>query len=635
MCGFTGYINFQNKFLSPSVIKQMTNSIHHRGPDDEGYVLFSLEKKAYSLEINENNFYEHAAGFRRLSIVDLSPNGHQPMISQNNKTILLFNGEIYNAFQFKDDLIRKGCIFKSKTDTEIILHLYEIYGIHGLLQRIEGMFAIVIIDLEQQKVFLIRDHFGIKPLYYFYNNEILLFSSEIKSFYYHPSFKAELNEEFLSEYFYFKYVSHPDTLLKNVYQVPPASFIELSNNQLNTIRYWHFPVNETLALTYTQALEIIDDYLKKSVKSQLLGDVKIGCQLSGGIDSSLITNYAREYFEANLDTFSIIFDNPHFSELPWINQVNNKTKSTAHIFIMNAAYFFNNLYHATWHMDQPLHLPNSIAIKLLSQESQPHVTVLLSGEGADELFGGYSRFYDIAYRSKHYSLLYFFQKITKSEKLQNKYHIHLSIDDTIVNASATMPITLLNCLLNDNNIDTILNKRKSLLPNSNRVINNMSIYEMQTYMTDLLIRQDKMTMAHSIENRVPFLDKTLVEFVLKLPDDFKIHFPSHLFSFNKHHLSTKKILKDLAIKKFNKQFVYRSKSGFALPLSEFFNHSGMQQLIQEKIYKLSSRNILNSKSIQNIHKEYLHNNISNLKIIWQLLSFEIWYEIFIEQSWQP
>jgi len=632
MCGFTGYIQIFDKKNHYGVIDKMLNSIHHRGPDDYGILYFSLKNKQYEeKDYNDFSELENAIGFKRLSIIDLSPNGHQPMISNDKNTIIIFNGEIYNAFDFKDELISKGIIFKSKTDTEILLYLYKTYGINGLLDRIIGMFAIVIIDIEQQKIYFIRDHFGIKPFYYYKTNNFILFSSEIKSFYYYPEFNPQLNEEMLAEYFMFKYVLYPDTLLKNVYQLPPASYAEFDGTNLNIHQYYNLNnLNYTNNISYNEAIEKLDFLLKKSVKSQLLGDVKIGCQLSGGIDSSLITNYAREYFDANMDTFSIVFDDVKHSEHKWINIVNHYTRSDSHQYFFDINYFVNNLSSATYHHDHPLHLPNTIAIKLMSNRARENVTVLLSGEGADELFGGYSRFYDVAFRSAYNNTLNLFSKINK---LNNKYYLKSDIYEYIINASAQMNFDKVKQLIQKANYENIIQKRIKHFPNNNDfIIKSMNIYEIRTYMTDLLIRQDKMTMAHSIENRVPFLDKNLVEFVLTLPDNYKVQNPKSIISYKEHHISTKRILKTLAIKKFDKKFVFRKKQGFSLPLIKYFNDNNFKTLFNEKIKHLEKRQIVSQNYLNNLLISFNRNENIDLKIMWQILALEVWLELFIDRK---
>ncbi len=553
MCGFTGYISLKNtNHVEHHVIKDMLSVIHHRGPDDTGYLYFTfnpaIQYKITNEPISTKGFL-NAIGFKRLSIVDLSTNAKQPMISSTQKTIIVFNGEIYNAFSFRKGLENNGYIFKSKSDTEIILALYEKYDINGLLDRIIGMFAIVLIDLEKSTIYFIRDHFGIKPFYYYITDNEILFSSELKTFYYYPTFRAELNEPYLSEYLLFKYVSYPDTLLKNVQMLPPATYIKITPENITSQQYWCFSNVSALNISYTEALTHIDYMLKQSVKQQLLGDVKIGCQLSGGIDSSLITNYAREYFNAYMDTFSIVFKEKDYTEKDWIEKVNLKTESDSHLFLFTEKYFDENLYKATWHLDQPIHLPNTIAIKMLSERAKPLVTVLLSGEGADELFAGYTRFFDLYFRYKYEKKLLFLLNTPFKNKIINRYYLNFSLMEYAILSSTVMNLALLEKLLDKKNyIEQIIEKRKNFFPSSNNLLNNFSIYEMKTYMVDLLIRQDKMTMAHSVENRVPFLDKNLVEFVLSLPDTFKINIPNSIIKFNNHHHSTKKLLKDLAIK---------------------------------------------------------------------------------------
>lgn len=403
MCGIAGILNLNFHPVDFNVLKNMSDVQKHRGPDDQGFVGFSFKKNKI-LPINirdriiESTSFHGGIGFNRLSILDLSINGHQPMISQNEKVVIAYNGETYNAFQFKSDLKKKGFVFKSRTDTEILLYLYQQYGIEKMLELANGMFAFCIVDLELQKVFLARDHAGIKPMYWYKKGNTILFGSEIKSFLSHPKFEREINKNHIDEYLYFKYCAHNRTLFKGVSQIPPGHYLEISTDREKLIKYWEPKLNTYGSLSKKDATERLESVLKSSVKSQLISDVKVGCQLSGGIDSSMVTTYAQQYFNYYLDTFSIIFKDKKYSEEKYINQVIDNTKSISHKFDLTPEYFVKNVVSATWHMDVPIPIPQAVGIKRLAEGSSEFVTVLLSGEGSDELMGGYSRFYDLAYK---------------------------------------------------------------------------------------------------------------------------------------------------------------------------------------------------------------------------------------------
>ena len=639
MCGFTGYINLNSKRLNFNVLKKMTDIQSHRGPDDQGFVGFSIfdSPKVKVIENQENvdsNFHG-GIGFNRLSILDLSLNGHQPMISNCRNYIIAYNGETYNAFSFKTELQAKGYRFRSNTDTEVILNLYIEYGIEKTLELLNGMFAFVIIDLNKQKSYIVRDHFGIKPMYIYNTNETVLFSSEVKSFTQHPEFKAEINNEHIDEYLLFRYCAHDRSLFKNVKQVPPSHYYEISKDTVKVKEYW-IPdySNPDKEIKEEEALYKLDKIFKDSIKSQLLSDVKVGCQLSGGIDSSLVTTYAREFFDANMDTFSIVFSDEKYSEEQWINYVTNLTKSDSHRYQYSNKYASENLFSSTWHLDQPISVPNTIGIKRMAERAKENVTVLLSGEGADELFGGYSRFHDLSVRENNnidlLKKLPFFGK-----KFDNKYKSNLSKEDFFILSSSALDAKTFSKFSPTGDINKVLAERRKLFPISDDLIKNASVYDMKTYMVDLLNRQDKMTMAHSVENRVPFLDREIVDFVMKNPSRFLVKKCENLKDFNAGNKYTKHILKELAIKKFNKNFVYRTKSGFPLPMKDLYFNTSMNELINDSLLPgIKNRGVFDAKivsSIWNKRNEVLTK--SDVKNLWMFFSFEIWAQTFIDSKY--
>ena len=406
MCGITGYIHLNNKSIKDSsVILNMLNVQKHRGPDDSGIRAFNL-RSGQSLKLPlikpypVNEGFEGVLGFNRLSILDLSSRGHQPMVSPDNKIILTLNGEIYNAFDYKEELEKSGFSFKSRTDTEIVLALYLKYGFEEMLSRLNGMFAIVIVDLVKKKILVTRDRFGIKPMYYIFNSKIFAFSSELKSFKYLNGFNFELEEDRLDEFLLFRNNLN-GTLFKEVQTLTPGTYLSF-NHEKGLVKNQYFNINN-----YTRSSEItgdLDSYvemlessLSKSVTRQLVSDVKLGCQLSGGIDSSLVAWLANRNSEKNnFESVSIIFNDQRFSEEEYINRVTDRLGIISHKFLLDGDDFFDKIESATWHLETPINHPNTTAIYLLSQKAKDYVTVLLSGEGADEIFGGYGRFHEVS-----------------------------------------------------------------------------------------------------------------------------------------------------------------------------------------------------------------------------------------------
>ena len=401
MCGFVGYINKNFEPINPLMIKKMMQLQEHRGPDDNGLALFSLNNrtsasynkndiKNFKISINNTKF-NGGIGFNRLSVIDVSNNGHQPMSNKDKSIYIMFNGEIYNAFQLKKELIDLDYKFISKTDTEIILVLYEKYGLEYTLQILNGMFVICILDLRKNKIFLARDRFGIKPLYYINNENFFSFSSEIKSFLAIDNFKFQLNREHLSEYFIFKYLAPPNTLINEIKLLQPGEFIVFENNKINKETYYDFQNNLEESLTEEKKLIELEKKLELSVNSQLMSDVNLGCQLSGGIDSSLITLFAKNN-KKKLDTFSILFKEKNLSEEIYIKKVVKDLGVKNYSLEFEYKNFYTDLCNCIWSFEAPLSQINSVGVYNLAKLAKSQVKVLLTGEGADETHGGYPRF---------------------------------------------------------------------------------------------------------------------------------------------------------------------------------------------------------------------------------------------------
>tara|TARA_Y100001935_G_scaffold254403_1_gene263350 strand:+ start:1582 stop:3504 length:1923 start_codon:yes stop_codon:yes gene_type:complete len=635
MCGFTGFINLKNQLLNSRVLKAMTDLQQHRGPDDQGMVGFSLFKNPkvdiIDNKISEFNNLHCGIGFNRLSILDLSEKGHQPMISACGNYILAYNGETYNALTFRNELISKGYPIKSKTDTEVILYLYIEYGINKTLDLLNGMFAFIIVDLKKRKTFIARDQLGIKPMYIYKTPRVLMFSSEIKSFTAHPEFKAELNENHLDEYLLFRYCAHDRTLYKDIKQVPPGHYYEITKDNIIIKEYYSYKSVEERDINLDDAIQLLDNTFNKSIKSQLMSDVLVGCQLSGGIDSSLVTTYAREFFNANMDTFSIVFSHKKYSEEEFINYVTNHTNSDSHRYLYSNEYAYENFFTATWHLDQPISIPNTLGIKRLAERAKENVTVLLSGEGADELFGGYSRYHDLSCRY-NINLKRYSRFPIIGNKIKGKYILEQTPEDFFIMSSSAMSIKDFNKFSYSNSLKSVLSQRKELFPKNGNIIKRASAYDLKTYMVDLLNRQDKMTMAHSVENRVPFLDRNMLELILSFPSSFLVKKCNDIRHLNKPNSYTKHILKELAVKRFNKNFVYRKKSGFPLPVKDLFLKTKMNELIEDQLLPgIKSRSVFDYKEVSKIwNKKNNRFSKSDLKNLWMFFAFETWAQTFLD-----
>ena len=634
MCGITGYINLQNKVIKDSsIVLRMLRIQKHRGPDDSGIRAFNL-KSGTSLELPvkepiaiDGNFFG-MLGFNRLSILDLSVNGHQPMASPDQKILLTLNGEIYNAFEYKKELSDWGYQFKSKTDTEIVLALYLKYGFEDMLSRLNGMFALVIADLREAKLYIARDRVGIKPMYYIANSEVLAFSSELKSFRYLEGFNYSLDETQMDEFLMFRN-NLKGTLFKDIYSLEPGHYLTFTHNH-GLKKQHYFSINDYNRTKNNKlSMELLDEKLEscldKSVQSQLMSDVKIGCQLSGGIDSSIVTYLANSNSKnGKIESVSIVFNDPRVSEEKYMDRVIDQLKITAHKFILDSAYYLNNIENATWHFESPINHPNTIGIYFLSQKAKEFVTVLLSGEGADEVFGGYKRFYDVIYP---YWNSRFLSEIKNNLTNPGNLFAYFSPTNRAIMASAFMNPAMAERLKPDFNIERAKEDRKSLYKNlTGSLFDKQVKYEIQTYLPDLLIRQDKMSMAHSIENRVPFLDNEVIANSFTIPQKYLLKHKSPEGTNNEKYL-----LKKMASEIFDNNFSFRTKMGFEIPLKEYFKDQHFKEYLHDKILPgIRNRGIMNYKLIS----EWIANisilGYHEMNSLWITITFEIWASIYLD-----
>jgi asparagine synthase (glutamine-hydrolysing) len=599
MCGIAGFVNLDGAPADASVLGAMTDMIRHRGPDDRGTLCLSLR----------GSIPDTALGFHRLKIVDLSARGHQPMTSPDGSTALLFNGEIYDAFDHKAALERDGYRFRSDTDTEVILALYEREGLERMLERLNGMFAIVIADTRRGAVHLLRDRIGIKPLYWAQRGTTVLFASEAKAFLAHPAFCAEIDPAEVDELLAFRYIAGEALLLKGVRHVQPGHRLTITPGGVTEARYWTIPDHtEKLRLSREDAVDRLDHLLGRSVQSQLRGDANVGCQLSGGVDSSLVSVLARSHHSADLNAFSIVFDEPQFSEKRWILAAAATARAASHRFVFDEAAFMGALDAATWHLDQPISHPNSLALWLLARRSREHAKVLLSGEGADELFGGYARVSD-----------------AHTANASCRPGVNDKVD-TFIRASQFHSEARLSKLRPSANLRPALDKRRALFEEGHADhLSNCLKYDMRTHLVDLLVRQDKMSMGHGVENRVPFLDRHVIDFARALPAE-------HLVgpSFASGEPGTKIVVKELARRSFDAAFVYRRKSAFNLPLAQYFRSGPFVALMEDRLLPgMASRGLVDVSVVRRWWRRAL-SAPATTEAFWIPVALELWAQQFID-----
>ena len=605
MCGIAGFVNLDGAPASASVLGAMTDMIRHRGPDDRGTRCLSLR----------GGIPDTALGFQRLKILDLSARGHQPMSSTDGSIVLLFNGAIYDAFDEKAELERRGYRFRTATDTEVILALYECEGLERMLERLNGMFAIVIADTRRGMVHLIRDRVGIKPLYWAQCGKTLLFASEAKAFLAHPAFRAEIDPAEVDELLAFRSVAGDASLLKGVRHVKPGHRLTIGTGGVTDVRYWSIPDDtEKLRLSPGDAVDALASRLGRSVQSQLRSDVNVGCQLSGGIDSSLVTVLARAHHRGEVNTFSIVFAQPQFSEEPWILAAAARADVVNHRFEFDEAAFMGSLDAASWHMDQPIGHPNSLALWLLARRAREHATVLLSGEGADELFAGYARFP---------AALTAAEGPARSDANDPV--------DAFVRATQFHSEARLSKLRPGANLQPAIERRRALFQEGGADhLSNCVKYEMRSHLVDLLLRQDKMTMGHGVENRVPFLDRRVIELARALPSEHLVG-PSS----PQGGPGTKVVVKGLARRSFDAAFVGRRKSGFNLPLAQYFRSRPFVALMEDRLLPgMASRGLVDVGVVRRWWRRALQAPATT-EGFWIPVALELWAQQFIDGRGLP
>jgi asparagine synthase (glutamine-hydrolysing) len=636
MCGLVGVYNTDGRPADARIIKRMMDTQRHRGPDDQGLHLGSLATGQETVgdlcnPPGAGGSHEFGVGFNRLSIIDLSSRGHQPMLSSDGMALIAYNGEVYNAPAFRSALEARGYGFRGHSDTEVILNLYCEHGINGTLERLNGMFAFCLADFGKREIILARDRLGIKPLYVWEGRGTLLFSSEVKSFLQHPSFRAELDADGVDEFMMFRYRADEKTLLKGVRQIPPGHFMRITPNGMTVERYWSLAErNSTGPTNMGDAVAGIRSHIERSVSLRLISDVTLGCQLSGGLDSSLLSVISARNQKSRLDAISITFADAEYSEERWMEQVREVEPISIHKFDLEDKYFVENFERATWHLDQPINHPNSIGILKIADVAKPLVTVLLSGEGADELLAGYPRF----------ATALFLHRIAPAMPLlsgvltRHRGRIGTFLAETgndlpalVAAGSAALWPTVCRQIKPDFQLEAALASRRQIFAKTEGDFLGRCVdFELQTYLRDILVRQDKMTMAHSIEARVPYLDHELVEYARTIPSKYL----AGALGFGKAERRTKRVLKETGLQYFGNDFVYRKKSGFSLPLHRFFNASQFVEQMEDQLLPgIRRRGLMNADAISHAWRDRSEAGETTIGTIWMAATFEMWAQKFL------
>ncbi|MBH5320511.1 asparagine synthase (glutamine-hydrolyzing) [Paenibacillus sp. GSMTC-2017] len=611
MCGFVGFANSQTDIDKQQTIQAMMDTIIHRGPDSGG--IFSDDDVTF--------------GFRRLEIIDLSQEGSQPMYNEDKSCILIFNGEIYNYKELKQDLLSKGHVFTSQTDSEVILHGYEEYGV-DIVQKLRGMFAFAIWDKNLRNLFIARDHFGIKPLYYTQNTSdgSLLFGSEIKSFLKHSAFRKELNKNALKPYLTFQYSVLDETFFKGVFKLKPGHYMIYKDGKLDTTRYWDVAFNEKDG-SLEQYVERIKDSIRESVDYHKISDVKVGSFLSGGIDSSYITALLKPN-----KTFSVGFQDHEgmFNETNLAKELSDILHIENHRKMISAEECFNMLPTIQYHMDEPQSNPSSVPLYFLAELASKHVTVVLSGEGADEIFGGYAWYETTPAMKKYERLPYALRRpmsfLAKSLP-KNRITAFLvkggqKVEERFIGQAKVFEESDALAVLKDDYKQgpSVQSITKGVYANiqGKDDVTKMQYLDMKLWLPgDILLKADKMSLAHSLELRVPFLDKKVMELAGQLPTKLRIH-PNN----TKYALRTaaKEVLPDA--------WANREKVGFPVPIRHWLKEEKYYSLVKEQFKSETAKQFFHVEELMKYLDSHYDGKANYARYIWTVYVFLVWYKRF-------
>ena len=613
MCGIAGLVDFNNKInINNQLIKKISEPNKYRGPDNFGSYI--------------KHFNDYSIGFshNRLSIIDLSQKGNQPMFSQSKRYLITFNGEIYNYKSLKKE-IEKEHKFFSSSDTEVILNAIDLWGIDTCLEKIEGMFAFGLFDFKKKQLILVRDRFGEKPLYFSNNGGYISFSSDIRSFNYLPIEKT-IDNHSLGYYFSEMCTPQKKTIWKEIKKVSPGTKMVFSKDKSVENQYWNLDYRRKIYLPMEKIVEKAEYLLMNSVEQQLNSDVDVGCFLSGGVDSSLIAVLASKVYHKKLKTFSVGFEEDKYSELYYAKTVANKIGSDHHEIIVNPKSLssVNNLI---LEYGEPFSDVSQIPSYFISKFASQHVKVCLGGDGADELFGGY-RTYNQAMRMQmwkdlkvSHKVIKFFRKALNLEKL-NYLNGLICEDSSIIGSALYRNLGFnkdeINKLTKSREISIAMEKEHKNIVEwskdySNNIFDSILFSSIKTrLLNDYLVKTDRSSMYNSLELRNPFLDKNLQHFLSKL------NFKSIMFQ-NKNKYIAKKILE----KYFDSDFVNRTKQGFEMPIANLIRTQWRED-VEEVLYSNNKLNPLNIKFVKELFVDHLNHKKDNSKKIWNLYVFNIW-----------
>ena len=620
MCGIVGFTNTADN--ADKIIEDMMDRIRHRGPDASGkYVDGDI-----------------ALGHRRLSIIDVSASGDQPIYNEDSSLVIVFNGEIYNYKDIREELVRAGHSFRTNTDTEVLIHGYEEYGTK-LLNKLRGMFSFVIWDKNKKELFGARDFFGIKPMYYARMGNTFMFGSEIKSFLAHPDFNKELNTSVLESYLTFQYSPTYETFFKNVYKLPPAHYFLYSNGNFEMKRYWDVNFEADDAPSLDDWVERISDTFHNSVEAHKIADVEVGSFLSSGVDSSYVAAVA------DVDkTFTVGFGNDEkYNEIGWAKNFSKAIGKENTSKVISPEEYWNSISMIQYHMDEPLADPSAVALYFVCNIASDKLKVVLSGEGADEIFGGYNVYsdpngtvYDRLPRSVKRGVRYIAEKLPAKRGVNFFVRKGKDVEERFIgNAYMFTPAERKDLL----KIKTAAPDPMSITkPFYNRVrgkddVTKMQYLDLHLWMAgDILLKADKMSMANSLELRVPFLDKKIMELAEKIPTKYRV---THDKGTDETKYITKYAMRLAAKKDTPKQTAKtaaKKKLGFPVPIRVWLKEEKYYNIVRSYFVSESAKKFFNTAPLIRLLNDHRDGKADNSRKIWTVFIFLVWYKVYFENN---
>ena len=606
-CGFTGQVTDRE-----TVLREMTERITHRGPDSTGFYL-------------DDGI---AMGFRRLSIIDLEA-GQQPLYNEDKSLVLMFNGEIYNYPSLRRELLEAGHTFVTETDSEVLVHGFEEWG-EALLPRLRGMFAFAIWNVEEQTLFLARDYFGIKPLHYtLLPDGRFFYASEIKSLLAHPDFVREFNDSALDHYLSFQYSVPRETFFKNVYCLPPAHYLWFRDGQVTEHRYWEPRFEPDEGMTLDQAVVSIDNAFTDSVEAHRISDVEVGCFLSGGVDSSFVASYF-----GGQKAFTVGFDNgSHYNECQYAAELAQEIGIDHYTHLIGEEEYWASLPDVQYHLDQPLADPSCVALYFVSKLAAEHVKVVLSGEGADELFGGYRIYHEPTSLAGYQKLPRFLRRAAAA--VVSALPFDFKGKSFLIRGSKTLEERFIGnaYMFNQKEKSRLLKTIPATDPREQTAeyyrrcagqddVTRMQYLDINRWMVgDILLKADRMSMAHSLELRVPFLDKEVFAVASRIPARHRVAAGTTTYAMR---LAAKRHLPEASTS--------RPKLGFPVPVRVWLRQEPYYNRVKEAFLSPAAEKFFNTAELLRFLDQHYAGKKDNSRKIWTIYSFLIWYEVYFGEN---